>query len=660
MSWYKGSQSSWDGEKPFTAWHDKWEERKEDKEYYYKSNPKPDHHSKSWHDDDKPYHSKSWQEDQYWDDDWKASKFPRNSTYQDNPNTRSDSEDAWFRGWTEQGTSSSSNSSYPNQNHSNPNTRKTKPEKKEPSTLPLPAEPYLMHGKLFDGPSELLASQLPCFFQLRLGKCGKADCKFLHCDSLLQPNFQVNRDKWIDLLNRRKQQATRQEAARGEEPNSNSNSNFNSRPKSRPSPPEPAKHEPPASSDSTPPKRNRPDNPPKGPPIGSGQTSYYHTQEQSSTGKPKVQLASRSESGSGRVWRGPPSDEHKKKEAAEAHALAAERDKDRDTWLPGGKLRRIVYREEGFAQPNKSTNQIRGRTRQTEDRSLSPPSSADEQVQSKFDADIRDDIPTEEDDLKKYDVQYPNPTKEQLEEMMDELQSVLQGFRTHLYGRDTNLDYQIDTDQFPTALVTYWTSVMIMNGWTKKDIHQIKFLRDDEDFIWIWIKFRPYEEDGAFTKLKSTMDCKYRFCHGTTPAGNFGISHNTLNDSSQGILPQIGSLSYKSYIAQKGFFALAFEVSDDRDNNWGELKSVINSFKHHGKNQIGVGWTGLITGPKCGKKHGAWAAQKILSTSHHDIVTIGSKVFCLRCTRATVDGALIKIATQPPTGYNPTKPFQIH
>jgi len=101
-------------------------------------------------------------------------------------------------------------------------------------------------------------------------------------------------------------------------------------------------------------------------------------------------------------------------------------------------------------------------------------------------------------------------------------------------------------------------------------------------------------------------------------------------------------------------------VSDDRDNNWGELKSVINSFKHHGKNQIGVGWTGLITGPKCGKKHGAWAAQKILSTSHHDIVTIGSKVFCLRCTRATVDGALIKIATQPPTGYNPTKPFQIH
>ena len=618
MSWYKGISSSWDGEKPFSAWHDKWEDRKDDKKHYhykYKSNPSSDYHSKSWDDDDKYYHSKSWREESHWDEDWKSNKYPRSSTHRD------DSEDTWFTGWVDQGTSSSSNSSYPTRNYSTPNTEHSKPEKRIPSTPPLPAAPYLHNGKLFDGASELLASQLPCFFQLKLGKCDRGNCKFLHCEALLEPKFQINREKWIDLLNRRKQQATRQEAAREDEPNSNSHPSAH--PKSKPSPPEADQDEPSASSDSAPTKRNRPENQIKEPPIGSGQTSYYNSRESDQSSKRRVKLiAPRDEPSSGRTWKRPPGDE--------------------------------------YIPTHKSPNQMRGRTRSKEDRSLSPPSSADEQIRGEFDTDVRDTIPTEEEDLKQYDIQYPNPSKGQIAEMMVELQIMLESITRHLEGRDTDIDYQINSEQFPTALVTYWASVMVMNGWAKQDLHQVKFLRDDDGFIWIWIKFRPYQEDGTFTKIKSSRDHKFRFCHGTTPAGNFGISHNILNSASQAILPQMGSLSYKSYVAQKGLFALAFEVSEDKDNDYGELKAVINAFKDHGKNQIGVGWTGLITGPKCGKKHGAWAAQKILAEDPKcDIVTVGGRVFCIRCSRATVDGAFIKIATQPPAGYNPSKPFQL-
>jgi len=200
---------------------------------------------------------------------------------------------------------------------------------------------------------------------------------------------------------------------------------------------------------------------------------------------------------------------------------------------------------------------------------------------------------------------------------------------------------------------------MVMNGWTKSDIWKISFLRDEAEFIWIWIKDRKYKEDHQFTKLKSSNDYKYRFFHGTTPAGNFGISRNSHQDASQGILPQMGSLTNKTHTPLKGLFALGFELHEDADTDWGEMKTVINLFKDHGKNQLGVAWTGTVTGTKCGRKHGAWNAQNVLATTKHNIVTAGGRVYCIRANKAMVDGAFIKISTQPPNDYDPTKPFQL-
>ena len=115
----------------------------------------------------------------------------------------------------------------------------------------------------------------------------------------------------------------------------------------------------------------------------------------------------------------------------------------------------------------------------------------------------------------------------------------------NLDKRDKELSYQIANEEFPTSLVTYACAVLTLNAWNKSDLHNIKFFRDEDDFLWIWIKFRKYEEDNKFTQLKNSTDHKFRFIHGTTPAGNYGISRNAHHNPTNAILPQMGSLYNK-------------------------------------------------------------------------------------------------------------------
>ena len=291
---------------------------------------------------------------------------------------------------------------------------------------------------------------------------------------------------------------------------------------------------------------------------------------------------------------------------------------------------------------------------------MSPNRSEDEEVKGGDRPHLSSDAaPTQEEDLKQYEIEIPTPNRAQKAQMEVDLDNTLNSIVRNLADRDTQLTYQINNEEFPTSLVTYVCAVLTMTGWTKSNLRNIKYLRDESGFTWIWIKFRQYEEDDKFTKLKSATDYNYRFLHGTTPAGNYGIARNANKDHTNAILPQIGSLYNRKYTPMVGLFALAFELNNDDDHDWGEMKNTINSFKDHGKNQIGVAWTGTITGSKKGGKHGAWSAQHQLSNSKDNIVTVGGRVYCIRASKAVVDGIFINISTQPPNNYNPTRPFQI-
>ena len=562
------------------------DDRQED---YYKSNKRSSDRGyyDNWeHQTKSSKYSGSWEDDKY---DW-----PSNDN----------------RGYRKSNYASSSN-------YTNTHSDKDRNQANQPTTaplicFPLPAEPHWRDNKLMNGPSEMRRSELPCFFYLLNRKCERKDCQFQHPESLLDPKFKINREQWIDLLDRRKPKSNTQE-----EP-------AEVKPKSRAMPPKP--EGPPPNTKSNMPKYDSPIGSPRG--STSGPTTYYAG---GGGGSAKMNFGS-IKSNTGRVWRKPQKD----RTPSPIPSSSSFRDRDR----PRGNYQS---------------------TQREKSQSLSPNNSDDEDVRSADVANIQDNEPTEEEDAKQYQIEIPNPnTKFLKDKMLADLCSMLEGITKHLKGRDSELDHKITNEELPTPILTYACSVLVLTGWVKSDLHKIKYMRDEDGFIWLWIKFRVHDEDRAtFTKLKSASDSQLRFIHGTTEAGNFGIARNAHHDKTNPILPQQGSLMNRKYVPLSGLFALAWELSNDDDQNWGEMKKTLDVFKSHGKNQIGIGWTGTITGVKKGGKNASWSAQLHLHKSKDAVVTCGGRVYCIRANKAVVDGIFINTGYPAPTKYNTQQPFII-
>ena len=258
--------------------------------------------------------------------------------------------------------------------------------------------------------------------------------------------------------------------------------------------------------------------------------------------------------------------------------------------------------------------------------------------------------------MEQYQIEIPKFTHNELDDLDWELHEILDAIEQQIQGRNKTLDYMIANDEFPTANTTYACAMLVMNGWTKSDIHKVKFFFDSKGYLWLWIKLRT--EGG---RLPNSKDYTLRWIHGTTPAGAFGITRNAYKSLTNPILPQMGSLLSKKQQILPGFFALGFEPCGHADGDYQLMKHTIDVFGSHKKNQIGIGFTGTNTGEKKGGKQGAWQCQHELHENpSYSMATYGGRVYCFKCSHARMDGLFVNTATVPLGNYNPESPFKLN
>ena len=105
--------------------------------------------------------------------------------------------------------------------------------------------------------------------------------------------------------------------------------------------------------------------------------------------------------------------------------------------------------------------------------------------------------------------------------------------------------------------------------------------------------------------------------------------------------------------------SLQWVYNDEKDSDYAELKDIIETFREHPKNALGIGWTGTNMGKKKGGNNGAWNSQwQLEKTRDLDTITNGGRIYCLRASTSTVDGIFVNSARNPPLAYNPEHPLR--